>query len=376
WVFNHQRLTLLLTIATVAFTALLAVVVPKGLFPQQDTGLLIGITEAPVDISFPAMSARQLAAADVIRQDPDVVNVSSFIGADGTNPTLSSGRLAITLKSRDQRSASAEEIMGRLNQQLAHLPGVTTYLQAVQDLQIATQISRTQYQYTLEDADPEELATWAPRVLERLKQLPELADVASDQQNGALQVTLVIDRDTASRLGITAQAIDDTLYDAFGQRPVSIIFTQLNLYRVILEVTPEYQANPAGLSQIYMRSTTGEAVPLSAFVRFERTQTAVSIAHEGQFPAVTLSFNLAPRAALGDAVRAVQDAVADLGAPAGLHADFQGAAAAFGDSLSTEPLLILAAIVTVYIVLGVLYESYIHPITILSTLPSAGVGAF
>ncbi|HXU65018.1 MAG TPA: multidrug efflux RND transporter permease subunit [Polyangia bacterium] len=376
WVFNHQALTLLLTIATVAFTALLAVVVPKGLFPQQDTGLLIGITEAPVDISFPAMSARQLAASDVIRQDPDVLNVSSFIGADGTNPTLSSGRLAITLKNRDQRSASAEEIMGRLNQQLAHLPGVTTYLQAVQDLQIATQISRTQYQYTLEDADPEELATWAPRVLERLKQLPELADVASDQQNGALQVTLVIDRDTASRLGITAQAIDDTLYDAFGQRPVSIIFTQLNLYRVILEVSPEYQQNQSGLSQIRIRSTTGEMIPLNQFAHFEQTQTAVSIAHSGQFPAVTLSFNLAARASLGEAVRTVEEAVAALNAPPGLHGEFQGAAAAFHESLSTEPLLILAAIVTVYIVLGVLYESYIHPITILSTLPSAGVGAF
>ena len=246
----------------------------------------------------------------------------------------------------------------------------------MQDLQLSSQVSRTQYQYTIEDADPNELAAWAPQVLERLKQIPELADVASDQQNGALQMTLVIDRDSASRMGITAQAIDDTLYDAFGQRPVSTIFTQLNLYRVILEVSPEYQSNPDGLSQIYMRATTGDAVPLSAFVHFEQTQTAVSIAHEGQFPAVTLSFNLAPGAALGDAVQAIKDAVAGMGAPVGLHADFQGAAAAFGDSLSTEPLLILAAIITVYIVLGVLYESYIHPITILSTLPSAGVGAF
>ncbi|HVY37791.1 MAG TPA: efflux RND transporter permease subunit, partial [Polyangia bacterium] len=376
WVLEHQALTLLLTIATVAFTVLLAVVVPKGLFPQQDTGLLLGITEAPVDISFSAMSERQQAVADVIRKDPDVLNVSSFIGADGTNPTLSSGRLAITLKNRDQRSASAQEIMARLAPQLAQVTGVTTYLQAVQDLQIATQISRTQYQYTLEDADPAELATWAPQVLDRLRQIPHLADVASDQQNGALQITLVIDRDTASRMGITAQAIDDTLYDAFGQRPVSTIFTQLNLYRVILEVSPEYQQNPAGLSQIRLRSTTGEAVPLNEFAHFERTQTAVSIAHAGQFPAVTLSFNLAPGAALGDAVQAVTDAVAGMNVPPGLHGEFQGAAAAFHDSLSTEPLLILAALVTVYIVLGVLYESYIHPITILSTLPSAGVGAF
>src|SRR6185312_8288722 len=376
WVLDHQALTLMATIATVALTFFLAVVIPKGLFPEQDTGMLLGITEAPIDVSFPAMSERQQQVVDVIRQDPDVDNVASFIGADGTNPTLSTGRLSITLKSRNQRQADAQQIIDRLSAKLSQLTGVTVYLQAVQDLQLSSQVSRTQYQYTIEDADPSELALWAPQILERLKKLPELADVASDQQDGALQMTLVIDRDSASRMGITAQAIDDTLYDAFGQRPVSTIFTQLNLYRVILEVTPEYQANPAGLSQIYMRSTTGEAVPLSAFVRFERTQTAVSIAHEGQFPAVTLSFNLAPRAALGDAVRAVQDAVADLGAPAGLHADFQGAAAAFGDSLSTEPLLILAAIVTVYIVLGVLYESYIHPITILSTLPSAGVGAF
>ncbi|MFL5305604.1 MAG: multidrug efflux RND transporter permease subunit [Polyangia bacterium] len=376
WVLEHQALTLLLTIATVAFTVLLAVVVPKGLFPQQDTGLLLGITEAPVDISFSAMSDRQQAVADVIRQDPDILNVSSFIGADGTNPTLSSGRLAITLKNRDQRSASAQEIMARLAPKLAQVTGVTTYLQAVQDLQIATQISRTQYQYTLEDADPGELATWAPQVLDRLRQIPQLADVASDQQNGALQLTLVIDRDTASRMGITAQAIDDTLYDAFGQRPVSTIFTQLNLYRVILEVSPQYQQNPSGLSQIRLRSTTGEAVPLNEFAHFERTQTAVSIGHSGQFPAVTLSFNLAPDAALGDAVQAVTDAVAGMNVPPGLHGEFQGAAAAFHDSLSTEPLLILAALVTVYIVLGVLYESYIHPITILSTLPSAGVGAF
>jgi multidrug efflux pump len=376
WVFNHQALTLLLTIATVAFTALLALVVPKGLFPAQDTGLLLGITEAPVDISFPAMSDRQRSVADVIRKDPDVMNVSSFIGADGTNPTLSSGRLSITLKPREQRQSNAQQIMDRLNQQLAQVTGVTTYLQAVQDLQIATQVSRTQYQYTLEDADPDELAVWAPKVVDRLKQLPELADVASDQQNGALQVTLVIDRDSASRMGITAQAIDDTLYDAFGQRPVSTIFTQLNLYRVILEVSPEYQKSQAGLTQIRIRSTTGEAVPLNEFAHFEQTQTAVSIAHSGQFPAVTLSFNLAPGASLGDAVKRVQAAVEEMNTPPGLHGEFQGTAAAFHDSLATEPLLILAAIVTVYIVLGVLYESYIHPITILSTLPSAGVGAF
>ena len=252
---------------------------------------------------------------DVIRVDPDVDNVASFIGADGTNPTLSSGRLSITLKNREQRKSDAQAIIDRLSSKLAQVTGITVYLQAVQDLQLSSQVSRTQYQYTIEDADPNELAAWAPQVLARLKQIPELTDVASDQQNGALQMTLVIDRDTASRLGITAQAIDDTLYDAFGQRPVSTIFTQLNLYRVILEVSPEYQSNPNGLSQIYMRAATGEAVPLSAFVHFQQTQAAVSIAHEGQFPAVTLSFNLAPGAALGDAVRAIKDAVAGMGAP-------------------------------------------------------------
>ncbi len=263
------------------------------------------------------MMDRQQAVVDVVRVDPDVDNVASFIGADGTNPTLSSGRLSITLKNREQRKSDAQAIIDRLSAKLAQVTGITVYLQAVQDLQLSSQVSRTQYQYTIEDADPSELAAWAPQVLARLKQLPELTDVASDQQNGALQMTLVIDRDTASRLGITAQAIDDTLYDAFGQRPVSTIFTQLNLYRVILEVSPEYQSNPNGLSQIYMRSATGEAVPLSAFVHFERTQTAVSIAHEGQFPAVTLSFNLAPGAALGDAVQAIKDAVAGMGAPLG-----------------------------------------------------------
>ncbi len=376
WIFDHQALTLMATVATIALTIVLAVVIPKGLFPQQDTGMLLGITEAPPDISFPAMMDRQRAVADIVRADPDVQNLSSFIGADGSNPTLSSGRLSINLKPRDQRHSNAQQIIDRLSTKLAAVSGVSVYLQAVQDLELESQVSRTQYQYTIEDADPKELSLWAPQVLDRLKKIPELADVASDQQDGALQMTLVIDRDSASRIGITAQAIDDTLYDAFGQRPVSTIFTQLNLYRVILEVAPQYQQNPDGLGQIYLRSASGEAVPLSAFAHFERTQTTISIAHEGQFPAVTLSFNLAPRAALGDAVNAVRTAVIGMGAPVGLHGDFQCAAAAFGDSLSTEPLLILAAIVTVYIVLGVLYESYIHPVTILSSLPSAGVGAF
>jgi len=376
WVLDHQRLTMAATFATVVLTFVLAVVIPKGLFPQQDTGMLLGITEAPPDVSFAAMSERQQAVADVVRGDPDVDTVSSFIGADGTNPTLSTGRLAISLKPRERRKADAQEVIDRLGARLRELTGITVYLQAVQDLQIESRVSRTQYQYTIEDADPTELAAWAPRVLERLRALPQLADVASDQQEGARQLMLVIDRDSAARLGISAATIDDTLYDAFGQRQVSTIFTQLNLYRVILEVDPAYQLNPEALDQIFVRGAAGQAVPLSAFAHYERGQTAVSIAHEGQFPAVTLSFNLAPGAALGDAVRAVREAVAALGVPPGLRGDFQGAAAAFGSSLSSEPFLILAAIVTVYIVLGVLYESYIHPVTILSTLPSAGVGAF
>jgi multidrug efflux pump len=376
WVLDHQRLTMAATFATVVLTFVLAVVIPKGLFPQQDTGMLLGITEAPPDVSFGAMMERQRAVADVVRADPDVDTVSSFIGADGTNPTLSTGRLSISLKSREKRSAGAQQIIDRLGTRLREITGITVYLQAVQDLQIESRVSRTQYQYTIEDADPAELSTWAPRVLDRLRQLPQLADVASDQQEGARQLMLVIDRDSAARLGISASTVDDTLYDAFGQRQVSTIFTQLNLYRVILEVDPRSQENPQALDQIFVRGAAGQAVPLSAFTHYERGQTATSIAHQGQFPAVTLSFNLAPGAALGDAVTAVRAAVAGLGVPPGLRGDFQGAAAAFGSSLSSEPFLILAAIVTVYIVLGVLYESYIHPITILSTLPSAGVGAF
>jgi multidrug efflux pump len=376
WVLEHQAVTLAATIATVLVTAALAFTVPKGLFPQQDTGLLLGVTEAPPDVSFAAMGELQQAVADVIRMDPDVASVASFIGADGTNPTLNTGRLSIALKPHAQRRANAQEIIERLDERLAGVPGDDVYLQAVQDLQIDTRTSRTQYQYTLEDADADELAAWAPRVLERLRALPQLADVASDQQAGGLQLALVVDRDTASRLGVTSQLIDDTLYDAFGQRQVSTIFTQLNLYRVILEVAPAFQQNPQALDQIYVRSAAGGSVPLSAFSHYERRQSALSIAHEGQFPAVTLSFNLAGGASLGDAVDALRTALAGLGAPVGLHGDFQGAARAFSDSLASEPLLILAALVTVYIVLGVLYESYIHPITILSTLPSAGVGAF
>ena len=376
WVLAHQRATLVATLATVALTGLLAYVVPKGFFPQQDTGLIVATTEAPPETSFARMAELQEAAARVVLADPDVASVASFIGADGTNPTTSTGRMSIALKPRGERDADAQGVRDRLAPKLAALPGIDVYLQSVQDLQIESRVGRTQYQYTLEGADPDELAAWAPRVLERLRALPELRDVATDSQARAPTVSMAIDRDTAGRLGVSTQAISDTLYSAFGQRQVSTIFTQLNLYRVILEVKPELQADASlALDRLYVRSNTGGPVPLSALVRVERGEAPPVITHEGQFPAVTISFNLAPGAALGDAVEAVHAAERELSLPPGLRAGFRGTALAFRESLESQPLLILAALVTVYIVLGVLYESYIHPITILSTLPSAGVGA-
>ena len=375
WVLAHQRTTLIVTIATVAFTGFLAVIVPKGFFPQQDTGVITGVSEAAPDVSFPRMMDLERQLIDVVLKDPDVESVSAFIGSDGTNPTTNSGRMSITLKPRDKRDANADAIIARLQPQLAGVTGISLYLQPVQDLQIDARVSRTQYQYTLEDADPAELAEWAPKMLEKLRTVPALRDVASDSQNAGLQMSLTIDRDTASRLGISPQMIDDTLYDAFGQRQVSTIFTQLNLYRVILEVKPEYANDPSALQRIYVRSATGDPVPLSAFVHFAPAVTPLAINHQGQFPAVTLSFNVANGVSLGEAVKAINQAAIEIGTPPGVHADFQGAAQAFGASLASEPILILAALITVYIVLGVLYESYIHPVTILSTLPSAGVGA-
>jgi multidrug efflux pump len=376
WVLRHQPLTLFLTIATVVLTAWLALIVPKGFFPQQDTGLVLGVSEAAPDVSFTRMMELQRAAADVIMKDPDVASVSSFIGADGTNPTNNSGRFSIALKPKEERSGDLPAIIARLSPKLAEIAGLSVYLQPVQDLTIESRTSRTQYQFTLEDADAEELKTWSPQVLDELRKLPELRNVASDQGNGGRQVTVVIDRDTASRLGVALQQIDDVLYDAFGQRQISTIFTQLNQYRVILEVKPEYQRNPAALAQIFVKTSSGASVALSSFARFDEAPAPVAIAHQGQFPVVTLSFDTAPGVSLGDAVNAINAATARLGLPPGIHAEFQGTAQAFGESLASEPLLILAALLTVYIVLGVLYESYIHPITILSTLPSAGVGAF
>ncbi|HEY1584651.1 MAG TPA: efflux RND transporter permease subunit, partial [Polyangia bacterium] len=375
WVLRHRRTTLLATIATVGFTALLGVIVPKGFFPVEDTGLIIGVSEAAPDVSFTRMMDRQQAVADVILRDPDVASVASFIGADGTNVTTNQGRFSITLKPRDARKSDAGEIIARLQPEVAKVDGITLYMQSVQDLQIDNRLARTQYQFTVEDANPDELDEWAPKILSKLKTVPVLSDVASDQAIGGLSLALTIDRDTAGRLGVTPQAIDDTLYDAFGQRIVSTIFTQLNLYRVILEVRPEDQNSADSLARVFVRSATGDAVPLSSFARYETRRSPLALSHQGQFPSVTLSFNTAKRESLGAAVKAIDKAIAEIDPPPGIHTEFQGAAAAFRESLASEPLLLLAALLTVYIVLGVLYESYIHPLTILSTLPSAGVGA-
>jgi multidrug efflux pump len=375
WVLRHQTATLLLTAGTLVLTLWLYVVVPKGFFPVQDTGVILGVSEAPQTVSFSAMAERQQALSRIILQDPDVESLSSFIGVDGINATPNSGRIQINLKPRDQRKTAASEIIRRLQPELSQVSGITLYMQPVQDLTVEDRVSRTQYQYSVEDADPRELAAWAPRLLQQLSELPQLRDVASDQQSGGLQAQLVIDRDTAGRLGILPQTIDDTLYDAFGQRQVSTIFTQLNQYHVVLEVEPQFKQSPDSLRSIYVRSSSGTQVPLAAFTRFYPANAPLAINHQGQFPVVTLSFNLAPHTSLGDATRAIEDTERRIGLPASIHTSFQGTAAAFRNSLSTEPWLILAAVVTVYIVLGVLYESYIHPITILSTLPSAGVGA-
>ena len=374
-VLKYQTTTLLITAGTLVLTLFLYIVVPKGFFPVQDTGVILGISEAPENVSFTAMSQRQQALASVILKDPDVASLSSFIGVDGTNTTPNSGRIQINLKPRNERSVTASEIIRRLQPEINNIEGITLYMQPVQDLTVEDRVSRTQYQYSMEDADANELTLWATKLVTQLRTLPQMRDVASDQQNNGLKADLVIDRDTASRLGILPQAIDDILYDAFGQRQVSTIFTQLNQYHVVLEVSPQFQQDPDALKNIYVKSTGGTQVPLSAFSHFENTNTSLAINHQGQFPVVTLSFNLAPGVSLGEATKAIDAAERDIHLPNSIHTSFQGTAAAFRNSLSSEPWLILAAIITVYIVLGVLYESYIHPITILSTLPSAGVGA-
>jgi multidrug efflux pump len=419
-VLRHQTATLIVAAATLALTAWLSIIVPKGFFPVQDTGVIQGISEAPQTISFPAMAERQQALAQVILKDPAVESLSSFIGVDGINTTLNSGRILVNLKPLAERKISATDVMRRLQPALAKVDGITLYMQPVQDLTIEDRTSRTQYQYTLEEPDADELSLWTARLFDKLKALPQLRDVATDQQTGGLQTALVIDRVTASRLGITPQMIDDTIYDALGQRQVSTLFTQLNQYHVVLETLPKFQMNPDRLKDIYVRSSAtvptttpvpssgasvaltaptstpatvgssapttttsipttstinGAAVPLSAFTHFESGTAPLAINHQGQFPVITISFNLAPGASLGEATDMIEQVRSELGMPASIQAAFQGTAAAFQASLANEPVLILAAVVTVYIVLGVLYESYIHPITILSTLPSAGVGA-
>jgi multidrug efflux pump len=443
-VLRYQTITLFVALGTLVLTILLYIWIPKGFFPVQDTGVIQGISQAPQTISFPAMAAQQQELAKVILADPAVESLSSFIGADGTNTTLNSGRMSINLKPLSDRKISAADLVRRLQNKLQKVQGISLYMQPVQNITVDDRVSRTQYQYTLEDPDPNELNDWTNRFVAKLQSLPELEDVATDQQTGGLAVSLVIDRVTASRLGIAPSTIDNTLYDAFGQRQINTMYTQLNQYHVILEAQPTFQQNPNTLANLYIQanassgasgpgaansfSSSGSAsagsnaittsltftpsagvltppsnalaasastasagvgsssstnvttamsnaVPLSAFTRFQPASEALSISHQGQFPAVTVSFNLAPNAALGSAITAIEKVQTDMHMPASLQADFQGTAASFRNSLSNEALLILAALVTVYIVLGVLYESFIHPVTILSTLPSAGVGA-
>jgi multidrug efflux pump len=444
FVLKFQTITLLVAVATLMLTIFLYIIIPKGFFPVQDTGVIQAISQAPQAIGSKAMAQKQQELAKLILEDPAVASLSSFIGADGTNTTTNSGRMSINLKPLNQRSLSAAEVIRRLKSKLDQVQGIELYMQPVQNISVDDRVSRTQYQYTLEDPDANELNDWTNRFVSRLKQLPELEDVATDQQTGGLAVSLIIDRVTASRLGIAPSTIDNTLYDAFGQRQINTMYTQVNQYHVVLESDPQFQLDPNKLNHLYIQSnasanatgtgastsfaasgasaagsnaltssalytpsantlappataltpttpstsnngansagttssTLSSAVPLSAFSHFEKTTEALAITHQGQFPAITVSFNLAPNAALGEAITAVNKVQEDMQMPVSLQAGFQGTAASFTNSLSNEPLLILAALVTVYIVLGVLYESFVHPITILSTLPSAGVGAF
>jgi multidrug efflux pump len=391
WVLGWQVATLLVAAATLGFTIYLFFVIPKGFFPIQDTGVIQGVSEAAQSVSFPEMSRQQQQLSKVILQDPAVDNLSSFIGIDGTNTTLNSGRILINLKPLAARKISASDIIRRLQPELAKVPGITLFMQPVQDLSVEDRVSRTEFQYTLEDPNADELNSFAPRMLARLQKLPQLSDVASDQQILGLGAKLVFDRNTASRLGITTSAIDQTLYDAYGQREVSTMFTQLNQYHVVLEVKPGFERSPAGLANLFIRAGTaapgtssiqsstafpnGGQIPFDSFSHMETTTVPITVNHQGQFPVVTLSFNLAPAASLGDAVTAVNKVHDEMGMPPSVQAAYQGTAQAFQASLANEPVLIAAALITVYLVLGVLYESYIHPLTILSALPSAGVGA-
>ncbi len=376
WALKHQPLMLSLMLSTIVLSILLFVIVPKGFFPQQDTGRLTGTILAAQDISFQSMREKMTAIVDIIGKDPAVETVVAFTGGSGGRATTNTGRMFIALKPIEKRKISADQVIARLRKKISSVPGAPAYLQAVQDVRAGGRMGGGQYQYTLQGENLADLMTWCPLIEQRLREVPGIVDVSSDQQNKGLQASLVIDRATASRLGVSPQVIDDTLYSAFGQRQVSIMYTPLNQYHVVMEVEPRFWQRPETLRYIYVPSSTGPLVPLSAFARYDMTQTALAISHQGQFPAVTLSFNLAPGLALGDAVKAIESATRKMGLPSSIRGSFQGTAQIFQASLANQPLLILAALVAVYIVLGILYESYIHPLTILSTLPSAGVGAF
>ena len=374
WVLRHPRSMLAVTLVTMGLSIYLYVIIPKGFFPQQDTGRLSGNIQASQDISFQAMSQKLTEVVEIIQSDPAVDTVMGFTGGGGGS-TTNTGRMFISLKPLEERKLSVDQVIARLRPKLATVPGAPTYLQAVQDLRIGGRVNSAQYQYTLQSVDLGELSTWAPKVERQLRTLPDIADVNSDQQDKGLQSLVAFDRGTASRLGLSPQLIDDTLYDAFGQRQVSIMYTPLNQYHVVMEVAPQFWQSSAALNDIYVRSPTGMQVPLSAVAHYEPTSTLLSVNHQGQFPGITLSFNMAPGASLGEAVQAIEKSMRDIGLPGDIRGSFQGTAKAFQASLESQPLLILAALVTVYIVLGILYESYIHPLTILSTIPSAGVGA-
>jgi hydrophobe/amphiphile efflux-1 (HAE1) family protein len=374
WVLSHQIPVLLIVIGTFVLNIYLYMIVPKGFFPQQDTGRVGGATRAAQDISFDEMKIKQRQFAEIVQKDPAVDQLVAFAGG-GNGGTTNTGRMFMTLKPLSVRKVSSDEVINRLRGPLSKVSGAQLFLQSQQDITIGGRGSDAQYQYTLSSEDLNDLNSWAPKLMAKMRTLPQLRDVSSDQQDQGLEARLVIDRDTASRLGVTPQMIDNTLYDAFGQRQVSTMYTPLNQYHVVMEVAPEYQRDPDALKNIYVKSSTGVQVPLTAVTHFEQTRTSLAVNHQGQFPAVTLTFNLAPGVALGDAVTALEAAQQDIGMPSTIHASFQGTAQAFQASLASEPMLILAALATVYIVLGMLYESFIHPITILSTLPSAGVGA-
>ena len=375
WVLRHQHFMLLVALATFIATLWLYVVVPKGFFPQQDTGVMIGVTEAAQDVSFATMAKLQNQVARIVLADPAVATLASFIGANSGNSTVNNGRMFITLKPLSERKVHVDQVINRLRRKLADVPGVVLFLQAIQDIRVGGRLGKGQYQYSLQCGDLNDLNYWSAALVDRLRKIPQIADVSSDQQTRGLQSNVVIDRDAAARLGVSPELIDNTLYDAFGQRQVSTIYEQYNQHHVILEVSPEYQLDPSSLNKIYVKSNTGQQVPLASVARFTTSNTSLSVNHQGQFPAVTISFNLLPGVSLGEATILIRNAAQELRMPSSVQGSFQGTAQVFQASLATMPLLLVAALIAVYVVLGMLYESLIHPITILSTLPSAGVGA-